>query len=191
MKLVDPQKLWFVLRSKVRQEERAEKHIREAGFDVYLPRMKEERQDRRTHVYSTIEKPAFVGYLFVGFTSFACHFEKVRKCDGVYEFIKVQGEPISIPSRAVVDIQVAEMDMRFDKTRAAQIHRGEIEKTKKLETKKQFPKGLNVHTSEGPFANLMMVVEEVTKSGNVTVLVDMFGQAVRAEFNAGQLKPAA
>lgn len=196
MKLVDPSRTWYVVRSKVRQEDRAAYNIRRAGFDVYLPTMREERKPRRSnvhkpHLYTVVERPLMTGYLFVGFASFAKHFGMVRGCDGVLDFLGVQGEPIPIPSSAVVDLQVAEMDMRFDKTRAARIHRGEEERTRRDNVKRQFAKGraVTITDAASAFAGIQGAVDEVTSSGNIEVLVEMFGGLVRAEFTASQLTP--
>lgn len=191
--LVNPERTWFVVRSKVRQEDRAAYNIRRAGFDVYLPMMRYERMHRRKNTYSVIEKPLMTGYLFVGFAPFAQHFGMIRDCDGVYDFLTVAKEPIRIPSQAVVDMQVAEMDMRFDDTREARIARGEEERTRRDNVKKQFAKGKSVKVSDSkhPFAEFQAVVDEVTSSGNVKVLVEMFGGLVSAEFQATQLSPAA
>lgn len=193
MKLIDSSRTWFVARSKVRQEDRAYKAIQRAGFDVYLPIMKVEKKHRRTNTYSVIEKPLMTGYLFVGFASFAKHFEMVRKCDGVLDFLKGMDGPLPFPTKDVIEIQCAEIDMRFDNTRAARIHRGEEEKTRKLTIRKQFAKGSDVMVSDSksPFADIHAVVEDVTNSGNVRVLMDLFGRMVAAEFQANQLKPAA
>jgi transcriptional antiterminator NusG len=193
MRLVDPAKTWFVVRSAVRQEERAANAIRLAGFDVYLPTMRIEKKHRRTNTYSEVERPLMTGYLFVGFTSFAKHFGMIAKCDGVYDFVKVQGEPIPVSANDVIAIQVAEMDMRFDDTRAARIHRKEEAKTRKLTTEMKYPPGKDVVVSDAkhPFADFHAVVDEVTKSGNIRALITLFGRAVAVEFEAGQLQPAA
>lgn len=191
--LVNPERTWFVVRSKVRQEDRAAYNIRRAGFDCYLPIARVEKRHRRTNTFSVVERPLMTGYLFVGFASFAKHFGMVRGCDGVLDFLGVQGEPIPIPSSAVVDLQVAEMDMRFDDTRAARIHRGEEERTRRDNIKKQFAKGKAVTISDAkhPLVDIKAIVDEVTSTGSVVALVNMFGQLVRAEFTANQLTPAA
>jgi len=193
MKLVDPSRTWYVVRSKVRQEDRAAYNIVRAGFDVYLPMMRKERKPRRANTYITVEQPLMPGYLFVGFASFAKHFGMIRACDGVQDFLGVQGEPIPIPSKAVVDMQVAEIDMRFDDTRAARIHRGEEERTRRDNIKKQFAVGKSVTVTDAkhPLADIQAIVDEVTCTGSVVALVNMFGQLVRAEFTANQLTPAA
>jgi transcriptional antiterminator NusG len=193
MKPVDPSRTWFVVRSKVRQEDRAAYNIVRAGFDVYLPMVRYERLHRRKNTYSVLEKPLMPGYLFVGFAPFARHFGMIRGCDGVYDFLGVEGTPIPIPSKAVVDMQCAEIDMRFDDTRAARIHRGEEERTRRDNIKKQFAKGkaVTVTDAKHPLADIQAVVDEVTSTGSVVALVNMFGQLVRAEFTANQLTPAA
>lgn len=193
MKPIDPGKSWYVVRSQIRGEEKAASSIRLAGFDVYLPKMRLEKKHRRTNTYSEIERPLMPGYLFVGFATFARHFGMVRDCDGVYKLLEVQGEPIQVPSRSVVEIQCAEMDMRFDDTRKARIHRGEEERTRKLNTRKRFPVGAHTEVVDEthPFANFPAIVDEVTSSGSIKALIDLFGRAVSVEFEEKQLKPAA
>jgi transcriptional antiterminator NusG len=193
MKLVDPSKAWFVVRASIRAEEKAASSIRLAGFDVYLPKMRLEKKHRRTNTYSEVERPLMPGYLFVGFTSFARHFGMVRDCDGVYKLLEVQGEPIQVPSQSVVEIQCAETDMRFDDTRKARQHRKEEARTKRETTRMQFPAGSNVVVSDtdSPFSSFKAVVEEVTRTGHVKALVNLFGRMVPAEFEEKQLKPAA
>jgi len=133
------------------------------------------------------------GYLFVGFAPFARHFGMIRACDGVMDFLGVDGTPIPIPSQSVVQMQEAEIDMRFDLTRAARIHRGEEERTRRDNIKKQFAKGKSVTVTDKAhfLADIQAVVDEVTSTGSVVALVNMFGQLVRAEFTANQLTPAA
>lgn len=193
MKFVDPSRTWYVVRSKVRQEDRAYLAIKRAGFDVYLPIVREERKNRRTKTFSIIEKPLMPGYLFVGFATFAKHFGMVRGCEGVLDFLGVQGEPIPIPSKAVEDLQIAETHHMFDDTREARIARGEEERTRRDNVKRQFAKGKSVKVSDSkhPFAEFQAVVDEVTSSGSVKALIDLFGRATIVEFSAAQLTPAA
>lgn len=42
-----------------------------------------------------------------------------------------------------------------------------------------------------PFATYAGIVEEVTKSGKVVALIELFGRMTPVEFNARQLSPAA
>jgi len=151
-----------------------------------------EKQHRRTNTYSVLERPLMTGYLFCGFHPFAKHFGMVRSCDGVLDFLGVDGTPIPIPGQSLVQMQEAEIDMRFDDTRAARIHRGEEERTRRDNIKKRFPKGKPVTVTDRThfLADIQAVVDDVTSTGSVVALVNMFGQLVRTEFTDSQLTPA-
>lgn len=190
MKPIDTSKTWFVVRTNVQKEAKAAENIRLRGFDVYLPFQRFEKKHRRTNTYQTFERPLMLRYLFVGFHSKAKHFGFVRACDGVERFLEVQGEPIPVDSEDVQAIYMAEVDMRFDDTRAARIHRREEAATRKATIEMKFAKGRDVEVIDGPFASFHAIVQEVTKTGNVKVMLNLFGRFTAAEFEAGQLSAA-
>ena len=90
-------------------------------------------------------------------------------------------------------IYLAEVDMQFDDTRAARIHRNEEAKSKKAATEMRFPKGESIWVIDpgNPFVSFGGTVEQVTKAGRIKALVDIFGRLTPVEFDAGQLCPAA
>lgn len=188
---IDDQKLWYVVRAKIKSEEKAAENIRHAGFDVYLPRQRYEVKHRRTNTYTVKERPLMMRYLFVGMAHDAQHFGFVRSCDGVERFLEVEGRPIRVLHKHVDAILAAEIDMRFDETRAARIHRKEEARTLKETVRMRFQPGTMVDVVEGPFANMSAIVEEVTSSGSVDALVEVFGRLSTVSFNAKQLQPAA
>ncbi|CAN7354618.1 hypothetical protein LJR231_002052 [Phyllobacterium sp. LjRoot231] len=83
--------------------------------------------------------------------------------------------------------------MQFDDTRAARIHRKEGAKSKKATTEMRFPKGgsIWVANSMNPFVSFGGTIQEVTRSGRIKALLDIFGRMTPVEFEAGQLCPAA
>jgi transcription antitermination factor NusG len=56
----------------------------------------------------------------------------------------------------------------------------------------QFPKGEGILVSDSmnPFARFGGVVHEVTKSGRVLALIELFGRMTPVEFEPRQLTPA-
>lgn len=190
MKPIDTAKTWYVVRTNVQKEAKAAENIRLRGFDVYFPRQRYEKKHRRTNLYTTFERPLMARYLFVGFHPKAKHFGFVRACDGVERFLEVQGEPIPVEGTDVEAFYMAEADMRFDDTRAARIHRREEAATRKATLEMKFAAGRMVGVSDGPFAGFNAVVQEVTKTGNIKVMLDLFGRFTAAEFEAGQLSAA-
>jgi transcription antitermination factor NusG len=192
MKPVDPTKAWYVVRCNIKCEAKAADNIRLAGFDVYFPRMRFEKKHRRTNLYTEHERPLMISYIFVGMPrdDKLKHFGFVRACEGVEKFLEYQGKPIPVLGADVQELYLAEVDMKFDDTRAARIHRKEEAATRKATIEMKYQRGREFTIVDGPFATFAAVVEEVTKSGNIKAMVNLFGRLTSAEFEAAQLSAA-
>jgi transcription termination/antitermination protein NusG len=152
MKLVDTSKAWYVVRTNIRCEDKAASNIRQAGFDVYLPKYRVEKWNKRRNTFREHERMLMPGYLFVGMRDEKVkHFGFVRACEGVERFLEYRGNPLRCPPDDIASIQGAEMDLVFDDTRAARIHRKEEAATYKATVKMKFPKGSEVMVDDGPF----------------------------------------
>jgi len=189
---IDKNKHWYVVRTNVKREAKAGDSIRKAGYDTYLPRRRVEVQHKRTNALLVKESPLMPRYLFVGMPRMNADFYRLRNCDGVECILGVDGRPLAIPSKQVEDIFLAEIDMKFDDTRAARVHRKEEAATEKENTERQFPSGQSVFVNErgNPFATFGGIVEEVTRSGKVVALIELFGRMTPVTFEARQLEPA-
>jgi transcription antitermination factor NusG len=192
MKPIDPDKIWYVVRCNVASEAKASDNIRLAGFDVYYPRQRIEKKHRRNNTYLIKERPLMVSYIFVGMSrdKKMQHFGFVRACEGVERFLEYEGKPIPVPGKDVQAIYLAEVDLRFDDTRAARIHRKEEAKTIKATLEMKYAPGKRFEITGGPFDGFHAIVEEVTRSGNIRALVSLFGRLSTAEFDASQLTAA-
>ncbi|EJN04259.1 transcription termination/antitermination NusG family protein [Phyllobacterium sp. YR531] len=186
---IDKDKHWYVVRTIVKGEGKAFEHIRKAGYDVYFPRRRVEVQHRRTKAYFVKEQPLMPRYLFVGQPKVNPDFYRLRNCDGVEGILGVNGQPTRVSEKSVENIYLSEIEMDFDDTRAARIHRKEETVSVKQNTRRQFPVGMSVFvTGEGsPFASFGGVVDEVTQSGKVRTLLELFGRMTSVEFDPQQL----
>ena len=101
-------------------------------------------KNRRTHTYTTRESALMPRYMFMGLPQADRNFFKVRGCDGVECILGVDGHPVRISADHVEAIYLAEVDMQFDDTRAARIHRNEEAKSKKAATEMRFPNGESI-----------------------------------------------
>lgn len=187
---IDKDKHWFVVRTTVKGEEKAFENIRKAGFDTYYPRRRVEIKNPRTHTIRLREDPLMPRYMFVGFRPSGLNFYKVNCSDGVESILGVNGRPIRVSADHIESIYLAEIDMAFDDTRAARIHRQEEASSTKENTKRQYPLGSPVFVGEGPFASFGGIVEEITKTGKVIALIELFGRMTAVEFDARQLSVA-
>ncbi|MBZ9653527.1 transcription termination/antitermination protein NusG [Phyllobacterium lublinensis] len=190
---IDTSKHWYVVRTTVKGEEKAFENIRKAGYDVYLPRRRMEVQHRRTKAYVVKDQPLMPRYLFVGQPRINPDFYRLRKCDGVEGVLGVNGRPIRVSEYSVEDIYIAEIQMDFDDTRAARIHRKEELASVKENTARQFPPGQSIFVIDpaNPFSEHAGVVQEVTNAGKIRALMLIFGRMTPIEFDAKHLSSAA
>ena len=182
---------WYVVRTNIKCERKAAHSLRRAGIDCYLPTMREERKNKRTHTYRTSEKALMPRYLFAG-TTLDPYF--IRLCEGVEGVLGTfghRGAPISVSPEAVEQILIAEIDLQFDETRAARIHRQEEAKTKKATTELRFFPGAEIEITDGVWKGFSGLVEQVTTRGNVQALVDVFGRLTPVEVPVDQIATAA
>lgn len=182
-------KLWYVVRTNVQAEEKALMNIRKSGYDAYLPRMRKDIVHHRTKAIITREFVLFNRYLFVEQPAVGADWYTLRKCEGVECVLGINGTPIPVPSNAVERFREAETDMQFDDTRAAKIHRGEIEKTHEREVRKRFPKNRHIDVLAGPFGGFAGQVVGVTSRLTIKAMLNIFGGLVPVEFDAADIRP--
>lgn len=186
---------WYVVRTIPLMEWKASDKLSAAGYSVYLPTMRVETKNKRTHTYSTKERTLMPGYLFLGssgslYNAVNCFGVEGVLSNGGYVSARRRngdGDPIRVPSMLVEAIYLAEIDQQFDDTRAARIHREEEGRTRRLTVAMQFSKGMKSLVSSGPFAGWSGVVEDVTHQGMVQMLIDLFGRATVATFDPSEL----
>lgn len=183
---------WCVVRANVKCERKAADNIRAAGFAYYLPMSRVETWNKRTNVYRITDHVLMPRYLFAGIPA-EDHVGIVKNCEGVEMVLSTEGQfgrPLRIPAETIERFLLAEVDMRFDDTRAARILRGDEPRTVKARTEVAFPPGSRALVNDGPFASFMATIEEATTSGKVKALVEIFGRMSSVEFDPDQLQVA-
>lgn len=183
---------WCIVRTNIKCEQKAADNIRAAGFAFYLPMCRIETWNKRTNTYRMTDQVLMPRYLFAGLKAENC-VGAVKNCEGVEMVLSTEGKfgrPLQVPAQAVEDFLTAEVDMRFDQTRAARIIKGEEPRTAKEKTEAKFPPGRKANIIDGPFSSFVATIEEATTSGKVKALVDLFGRLSSVEFDPEQLRVA-
>lgn len=193
MKLASAGKSWYVARCSPQREAKAEHELRQAGFDVYLPRYRKDVQNRRTRTYVTREYCLIPSYLFVAVPNgdFGNVWKKCKHINQRHPFVGVDDVPARVSGADVERLQIMETDMQFDDTRAARIHRKEEAKTRKETLEMKYKPGREVTINSGPLAEFAAIVQEVTKHGDVKVVIRLFGSERSIEVEAEHLSTAA
>lgn len=200
MKLIDPKKAWFVVRTFAGEEQSANYELHKLGFDAYCPMMRYGRVHHRTKAILVKERPLFPGYLFAAqprkvgdeeWIDFDAMQKKPKKNESGRVFREVLRDKkhewfVPVPGKLVERFQIEEMDMAFDDTEKARIHRGEMEKTREAEMLKRFPIGAVVF-AEGVFESLPGVITKHLKTGRVKIDY----QSVTVEADMEKLRSAA
>lgn len=177
---------WYVIRTNIKSEEKAERNLQRAGFSTYAPLARIERFNRRKKVHVQFVLRLMPRYLFVQIDG-AVPWYTLRGCEGVEAVLGAEGRPCRLYEddakklRAVID---AEADLQFDTTREAMVRRGEIGKSKRDTMRMKFPVGASVKITDGPFAQFIAQVTNVNAKGKLEALVMIFGRLSPIEIPA-------
>ena len=152
---------WYVARTQPHAETRAAEHLRQQGFDVYLPRfLKSRRHARKTQ---SVARPLFPGYLFVAFDAASQRWHSIRSTRGVSQLVGGDDGPYRIAENVVLEIKAREDETGFVR----------------LIQRCSFARGDKVQLVEGVFSACLGFFDGMTDNDRVAVLLDMFGRRVR------------
>jgi transcriptional antiterminator RfaH len=152
-------KHWYVVHTQPRAEDRAFWHLRNQGFDCFVPRCRRTRRHaRRT---DTVLEPLFPRYLFARFDADASRWLAINGTRGVVHLLTDGKRPLPVPG-GVVEKLLAEADEQG---------------ATPLTALGMFWKGRKVRITSGPFAGQLGEVAEALARGRdrVQVLLSMLG----------------
>lgn len=186
---------WYVIRTNIKSEGKAERNLQNAGFSTYAPWQRFEKWNRRKNVQIVRELRLTPRYLFLDVGDIRrdrTAWGIIRACDGVESVLGVNGLPVSLSpleERALAAIREAESQHVFDETREGKLFRGEIKKTHKETTRLRYPIGSGVTINTGPFATFSGEVTNVTGRGYIEVMTMIFGRLTPVEVKPEQVEP--
>lgn len=94
---LDDQERWYAVRTKPKQEDRANSNLREGQVQTFTPKIKEFRPSGSGSKYVT--KPLFTSYIFARFKAIRLH--DVNYTRGVQNVVSFGSNPISIDDRII------------------------------------------------------------------------------------------
>ena len=162
---------WYVVRTKTGAEERAAWHLKNQGFEGYLPRYR--KQVRHARKTATVLRPLFPGYVFVCLDLGQQRWRAINGTFGVIGMVQFGEVPQSVPDSMVQAIRARE-----DSLGAVNV------------APQGLQKGDRVRVREGAFAEYTALLEEVSDDKRVILLLDLMGRAVRISVAAENLAKA-
>jgi transcription elongation factor/antiterminator RfaH len=101
--LVANQPHWYAIQTRARHEKRIGNDLEERGIHSFVPTLREAHKwSDRTKV---VEVPLFSCYVFVNMVASAERRLEVLKTAGVFQFVRVNGQPAPIPDAQIESIQ--------------------------------------------------------------------------------------
>jgi len=154
---------WYVVQTRPRDETRAQRHLAQQGFEVYLPCFtKRRRHARRTQM---VAAPLFPGYLFARFDTARDRWRSINGTVGVNRLICHGDRPAPVPDDIV------------DGLRAREDGRGMLPLASLL----VLERGARVRIADGALSDRIGIYERMTDSERIVILLDFLGRAVRVE----------
>lgn len=153
---------WYVLSTKLKEEERARSNLEFQGYKTYLPRIPAKAVKSETK-----KVPMFPRYIFAYLDTGICNLSAIRYTRGVLDFVRF-GDSIAIVTDSV---------MRS------------IEQTEQIFNELQRPpkKGDKVSLVSGPFKGVDAVFFSQKSEQRVIILMNILHKLVRLEVGVGDI----
>jgi transcriptional antiterminator RfaH len=152
---------WYVVRTKVRSEARAETHLQRQGFEAYLPQYgKLRRHARRSEV---VKSPLFPSYLFLQMDLSKSRWHAVNSTVGVHGLVCHGEMPAPVPEGVVEELRARETEDGLVPLRDLMV----LERGKRL------------RIMHGPLNDRVGVYEKMTGDERVVLLLRLLGREVR------------
>ncbi|MEQ8193058.1 MAG: transcription termination/antitermination NusG family protein [Rhodospirillales bacterium] len=164
---------WYAVNTHVQSEEKAAWHLRNQGFEVYLPRyLKRRRHARKTDL---IKAPLFPRYLFVAIDMCLHQWRSINSTVGVARLVCTGSDPAPVPAPIIENIRVREND----------------DGIVVVDPRGRFKKGDAVRLLDGPFADVIGLFEGTTADERVMILLDLLGRQVKVRMKPELVEAAA
>lgn len=150
---------WYAVYTHPRAEQKAAVHLRNQGFEVYLP----VKLGRRSHArrVEVIRTAFFPRYLFVALDVEAARWRAINSTVGVVGMVRSGDRPVPVPNEVI-----------------AELHRREGANGAIEGCCGQFAAGTPVRLTDGPLTDIVGLFE-LGDEERVTLLLDLMGRPVR------------
>lgn len=164
-------KQWFAVHTKPSQEKIAEENLKRQGFEVYYPRIKQERRYRGR--WTSVVGPLFPRYLFVNMEQGRDNFVPIQSTFGVSSLVRFGGVP-----KTVSNVLIEVIREREDQLQGMHImHR-------------DWESGMEVEVVDGPFSGLRGIFMAKGAEDRVIILMRLLGRENKVVVTQNVIVPA-
>ena len=152
---------WYLLQTKPNSQALARKHLRQQGFEIFLPRTF--KTSKRGVRFVEELKPLFPSYLFLGAKKSDIPWRSINATRGVSKTVTLDGcyRPIALEIIESIRRRCDQNDI--------------------LQSMDHIKIGDRVKIERGPLANFICNVDKIADNERVWVLIDILQQQTRTE----------
>jgi transcriptional antiterminator RfaH len=161
---------WYAVYCQPHRESAAAAHLKNQDFVVFFP--KREKIIRHARKREKVRRPFFPGYLFVELDIEHARWRSINSTVGVIRIVMQNDRPAPAPMGVIETIRAACGD-------------GDI-----LRFNPDLSVGQRVRVVDGPFADFVGELDQLTDSERVRVLLDIMGGRTRVVLPREHLMPA-
>lgn len=156
---------WYLIQCRPKQEQRAQEHLQNQGFESFLPRLQAERikKGKRQHC----DEPLFPGYLFIRLDPQTQNWSTIRSTRGVRQLVQFGGHPAEVPQDIITELQQQQQ--------------------KQTEPAPALQAGQKLRITQGPFAQLQAIFENYDGEERVIVLLELLHKQHRLKLNLSDI----
>ena len=158
---------WYALWTRSRHEQVVREQLEQKQIEAFLPTVTKwsRWKDRK----KKIDWPLFPGYCFARFD--AKERLPILKCTGMVNIVSVSGEPAPIPDNEIASVrQLVDSDLAYDPCPLIK-------------------EGTMVEVMHGPLRGVVGRLVRKNEKARLVLSVNLIGQAVSAEVDAGDVRP--
>lgn len=164
---------WYVIYSQASKESVAERHLKDQGFTVYLPRFLK----THSHARKVEEKlvPLFPRYLFVKMNPLVIPWRSINGTRGVCHLLTTsEGFPCPLPDNAIEDLQAQESQ------------KGHIPIAGLL----SLAENQKIRVTEGAFKGQEGLFQTMDDRSRVRILLDFMGRTMKVILPSYTISPS-
>ena len=166
-----PQKSWYLVYTKPRQEVLAQENLVRQGYGVYLPKVRLMR--RRRGKQEAVVEPLFPRYLFIHLDTQSDNWAPIRSTFGVASLVRFGSEPAQVPDELVAHLKAQEGQEGLHEWAEVKLKVGD-----------------RVRVAEGPLKGVEGILLAKSGQERVMLLLEMLGKEVRTHLTVSQIESA-
>ena len=165
-------KRWYLLATKPREDERAQLHLENQGYELFRPQVRKFRISQGKQV--PVIEPLFPRYIFISLDELMSNWSRIRSTRGVSQLVRFAEMPAVVPDQVISMLRKqCDADDIIDLTG---------------ENPFVFNAGDEIEITGGSFKGIRAIIKEQTGEDRVLLLLDLLGKTQELEIPISHVK---